>query len=137
LGYFPNKISRKDQLTSDPYCPPGTHHIRDGRIEIDNNAAEQLRGVALGRKNYLFAGSDASGERVAAIDSLTGPAKLNGPGFRSLSARCAPALPIIPSIASRNCSGFDIPRLLCDDNFTQGQLGSPKLALPSHSSPHS
>jgi transposase len=50
----------------------------DGRIEIDNNAAERaLRAVALGRKNYLFAGSDAGGERAAAIYSLVGTAKLN------------------------------------------------------------
>jgi hypothetical protein len=51
----------------------------DGHIEIDNNAAERaLRAVALGRKNYLFAGSDAGGERAAAIYSLVGTAKLNG-----------------------------------------------------------
>jgi transposase len=51
----------------------------DGRIEIDNNAAERaLRVVALGRKNYLFAGSDAGGERAAAIYSLTRTAELNG-----------------------------------------------------------
>ena len=51
----------------------------DGRIEIDNNAAERtLRAVALGRKNYLFAGSDVGGERAAAIYSLVGSAKLNG-----------------------------------------------------------
>lgn len=51
----------------------------DGRIEIDNNAAERaLRCVALGRKNYLFAGSDAGGERAAAMYSLLGSAKLNG-----------------------------------------------------------
>jgi transposase len=51
----------------------------DGNIEIDNNAAERaLRAVALGRKNYLFAGSDAGGERAAAIYSLIGSAKLNG-----------------------------------------------------------
>jgi len=37
-----------------------------------------LRAVALGRKNYLFAGSDAGGERAAAIYSLIGTAKLNG-----------------------------------------------------------
>jgi transposase len=54
-------------------------YIKDGHIEIDNNAAERaLRGVALGRKNYLFAGSDAGGERAAAIYSLIGSAKLNG-----------------------------------------------------------
>src|ERR1700675_793523 len=46
-------------------------YVDDGRIEIDNNAAERaLRTVALGRKNYLFAGSDAGGERAAAIYSL-------------------------------------------------------------------
>ena len=51
----------------------------DGRIEIDNNAAERaLRGVALGRNNYLFMGSDAGGERAAAIYSLVETAKLNG-----------------------------------------------------------
>jgi transposase len=50
----------------------------DGRIEIDNHAAERsLRAVALGRKNYLFCGSDAGGERAAAIYSLIGTAKLN------------------------------------------------------------
>jgi transposase len=54
-------------------------YVSDGRIEIDNNAAERaLRTVALGRKNYLFAGSDAGGERAAAIYSLIGTAKLNG-----------------------------------------------------------
>jgi transposase len=37
-----------------------------------------LRAVALGRKNYLFAGSDAGGERAAAMYSLLGSAKLNG-----------------------------------------------------------
>ncbi len=51
----------------------------DGRLEIDNNAAERaLRAVALGRKNYLFAGADTGGERAAAIYSLIGTARLNG-----------------------------------------------------------
>jgi len=54
-------------------------YSNDGNIEIDNNAAERaLRTVALGRKNYLFAGSDTGGERAAAIYSLIGSAKLNG-----------------------------------------------------------
>ena len=44
-----------------------------------NNAAERaLRGVALGRSNYLFMGSDAGGQRAAAIYSLVQTAKLNG-----------------------------------------------------------
>jgi len=56
-----------------------TRYIDDGRLEIDNNPAERaLRVVALGHKNYLFAGSDAGGERAAAIYSLIGSAKLNG-----------------------------------------------------------
>lgn len=56
-----------------------TRFIDDGRIEIDNNAAERaLRCIALGRRNFLFAGSDAGGERAAAIYSLIGSAKLNG-----------------------------------------------------------
>jgi hypothetical protein len=51
----------------------------DGRLEIDNNAAERaLRAVVLGRKNYLFAGSDSGGEHAASIYSLIGTAKLNG-----------------------------------------------------------
>ena len=55
-----------------------TRYIDDGVIEIDNNAAERaLRCVALGRKNFLFAGSDAGGERAASINSLIGSAKLN------------------------------------------------------------
>lgn len=56
-----------------------TRFCHDGRIEIDNNAAErELRRVALGRKNYLFAGSDAGGDRAAAFYSLIGTAKLCG-----------------------------------------------------------
>jgi transposase len=58
--------------------PALIRYVGDGRIEIDNNAAERaLRTVAIGRKNYLFAGSDAGGERAAAIYSLIGSAKLN------------------------------------------------------------
>jgi transposase len=56
-----------------------TRYVDDGLLEIDNSAAERaLRGVALGRKNYLFAGSNSGGERAAAIYSLVGSAKLNG-----------------------------------------------------------
>ena len=52
-----------------------TRYLDDGRIEIDNSAAERaLRTVALGRKNFLFCGSDAGGDRAAAIYSLLGTA---------------------------------------------------------------
>jgi transposase len=54
-------------------------HIENGCVEIDNNAAQRaLRGVVLGRNNYLFAGSDEGGRRAAVIYSLVETAKLNG-----------------------------------------------------------
>jgi transposase len=53
-------------------------YLNDGRVEIDNNAAERsIRCIALGRKNYLFAGSDTGGTRTAAIYSLIETCKLN------------------------------------------------------------
>lgn len=56
-----------------------TRYLDDGRLEISNNAAERaIRPLALGRKNWLFAGSDAGGHRAAAIYTLTETAKLNG-----------------------------------------------------------
>jgi transposase len=52
---------------------------RSARRAWRNNAAKRaLRGVALGRSNYLFVGSDAGGERAAALYSLVESAKLNG-----------------------------------------------------------
>ena len=59
--------------------PIFTRFLDDGRICLSNNAAERaLRGIALGRKAWLFAGSDRGGERAAAIYTLIGTAKLNG-----------------------------------------------------------
>jgi transposase len=56
-----------------------TRFLGDGRICLTNNAAERaLRGIALGRKSWLFAGSDRGGERAAAMYSLIVTAKLNG-----------------------------------------------------------
>ena len=64
------------ELVADRYCPSPV--LSDGRICLSNNAAERaLRGVALGRKSRLFAGSDRGGERAAAIYSLIATAKLN------------------------------------------------------------
>ncbi|MBL8127215.1 MAG: IS66 family transposase [Chloroflexia bacterium] len=56
-----------------------TRFLSDGRICLSNNAAERaLRGVAVGRHNWTFAGSDRGGERAAAIYTLIETAKLNG-----------------------------------------------------------
>jgi transposase len=53
--------------------------MSDGRICLTNNAAERaLRGVAVGSRNWTFAGSDRGGERAAAIYTPVGTAKLNG-----------------------------------------------------------
>ena len=55
-----------------------TRFLTDGRICLTNNAAERaLRGIALGRKSWLFAGSDRGGDRAAAMYSLIITAKLN------------------------------------------------------------
>jgi transposase len=55
-----------------------TRFLADGRICLTNNAAErELRGIAVGRKAWLFAGSDRGGERAAAIYTLIATAKLN------------------------------------------------------------
>jgi transposase len=59
--------------------PALTRLLQDGRIPIDNNWIEnQMRPIALGRKNWLFAGSLRAGERAGAIMSLIQSAKLNG-----------------------------------------------------------
>jgi hypothetical protein len=55
-----------------------TRFLEDGRICLTNNAAERaLRGIALGRRSWLFAGSDRGGQRAAAMLSLIMTAKLN------------------------------------------------------------
>jgi transposase len=63
-------IKRRDALT---------RFINDGRLEVDNNIAENaMRGIALGRKNYLFAGSDVGGDRAASMYTIVQTAKLSG-----------------------------------------------------------
>ncbi len=63
-------------LTRMPRLRPYLGH---GHLEIDNNAAERaIRGVAIGRKNYLFVGSPAGGKAAAIAYTLMETAKLNG-----------------------------------------------------------
>jgi transposase len=55
-----------------------TRFLDDGRLCMSNNAAERaLRGIAVGRHNWTFAGSDEGGRRAAAIYTLVETAKLN------------------------------------------------------------
>jgi len=56
-----------------------SRYATDGRLPIDNNPVENvIRPIALGRKNWLFTGSERAGQRAAAIQTLLGTAKLNG-----------------------------------------------------------
>jgi len=77
------KLSRKSEMTAAVNYALHrwdalVRYTEDGHWEIDNNAAERaLRAVALGRKNYLFAGSDNGGDTAATFYTLLGTAKLN------------------------------------------------------------
>ena len=67
-----------DYLLSPNHWPGFTRFLEDGRVCLTNNAAERsLRGVALGRTSWLFAGSERGGKRAAFMYSLIGTAKLN------------------------------------------------------------
>ena len=56
-----------------------TRFVDDGRLDLTNNTAERaMRPLCLGRKNYLFAGSDAGGQRAAILYTLIETARLNG-----------------------------------------------------------
>ena len=88
MGAEANIALGSGSLTRASYASPGLNTMNlplerdncdNGRLEIDNNAAERALGVvALGRKNFLFADSDGGGESAAAMYSLIGTAKLNG-----------------------------------------------------------
>ena len=58
---------------------PLTAHLHDGQVPVDNNHIENLmRPWAMGRKAWLFAGSELAGQRAAVVMSLVQSAKLNG-----------------------------------------------------------
>ena len=59
--------------------PALIRYATDGRLPIDNNPVENIiRPIAIGKKNWLFTGSERAGQRAAAIQTLLGTAKLNG-----------------------------------------------------------
>jgi transposase len=79
-----------------------TRFLADGRICLSNNAAERaLRGIALGRKAWLFAGSDRGGERAAVMFTLIQTAKLNGVDPRAWLAD------VLARIADHNSQRLD------------------------------
>src|SRR3546814_15902456 len=69
-----------------------TRFLDDGRLCLSNNAAERaLRGIAVGRRNWTFAGSDAGGPQAAAIHPLLETCRLN-----DIAPRAWPAPPLDP-----------------------------------------
>ena len=78
------QLSKKAELAKAIHYALGrwaalTRYIDNGTLEIDNNIAENtIRPVALGKKNWLFAGNDEGGKRAANLYSLLGTAKLHG-----------------------------------------------------------
>jgi transposase len=78
--------------------PALTRFLDDGRLCLSNNAAERaLRGIALGRHNWTFAGSDEGGRRAAAVYTLIETAKLNGIDPRAWLADVLARLPDYPA----------------------------------------
>jgi hypothetical protein len=81
-----------------------TRYCEDGRIEIDNNAAERsLWPIALGRKNYLFAGSDAGGDRAAITYSCSAGQSSTASIWKHIFATCSSASPSTRSTALTTC----------------------------------
>ncbi len=78
--------------------PALTRFLEDGRLSLSNNAAERaLRVVAVGRRNWTFAGSDAGGQRAAAIYTLIETCKLNRVDPRAWLADVVARLPDHPA----------------------------------------
>ena len=79
-----------------------TRFVADGRVSLDNNLCEQhLRDIALGRKNYLFAGSHDAARRAAALYSLT----------RACAQYGVPPLPYFTDVLTKLGSGWKATRL--------------------------
>ena len=99
-----------------------TRFLDDGRICLTNNAAERaLRGIALGRRSWLFCGSDRGGVRAAAMYTLIGTAKLNGVDPQAWLAD------VLGRIAETPQSRLD--------ELLPWNLNPPSRRLPAHISP--
>jgi hypothetical protein len=90
-----------------------TLFLEDGRVCMSNNAAERgLRGVALGRKSWLFCGSDRGGQRAAAMYSLIVTAKMNGVDPQAWLADVLSRFAAHPAGSMNCCRGTGGPGLL-------------------------
>jgi transposase len=104
-----------------------TRFVDDGRLSLDNNLCEQqLRDIALGRKNYLFAGSHDAARRTAALYSL----------MRTCARHGVPPLPYLTDVLRRLANGWDTARLdeLLPDRWLQ-HYGGEAIAPPATHQP--
>ena len=78
---------------------PLTHYLDDGAAPIDNNWVEnQIRPIALGKKNWLFAGSLRAGQRAAAVMTVLHSARLHGHNAHAYTKDVLERLPTLPAI---------------------------------------
>ena len=78
FGFRAGTIWSRRSITFSSVGRPSRSFLDDGRVCLSNNAAERgLRGIALGRKSWLFCGSDRGGDRAAAMYSLIITCKMN------------------------------------------------------------
>jgi transposase len=104
-----------------------TRFVDDGRLSLDNNLCEQqLRDIALGRKNYLFAGSHDAARRTAALYSL----------MRTCARHGVPPLPYLTDVLHRLANGWNRARLdeLLPDRWLQ-HYGGQAIAPPATHQP--
>ncbi|MEP7294622.1 MAG: IS66 family transposase [Burkholderiales bacterium] len=81
-----------------------TRHLEDGAVPIDNNFIErQIKPWAMGRRAWLFAGSELAGQRAAIVMSLVQSAKLNGHEPWAYCATCSSGFPATRTTASTSC----------------------------------
>lgn len=109
LRYERDRVSSKSEIAkainySLSRWPAFTRFLDDGRICLSNNAPERaLRGVAIGRANWTFAGSDAGGHRAAAVYTLVETCKLNNVDPQAWLAYVLQNFLIIQQSGSTNC----------------------------------
>ena len=102
-----------------------TRFVADGRVSLDNNLCEQqLRDIALGRKNYLFAGSHDAARRAAALYSLT----------RTCAQYGVPPLPYFTEVLTKLASGWKASRLV---DLLPHRWRAPEVSPETASAPRS
>lgn len=125
--------SNNDTTKATNYClsrwDAFSRFLDDGRLCMSNNAAErELRAVAVGRRNWTFAGSDEGGRRAAAVYSLIATAKLNDIDPQAWLADVLAACRITPPSASKNsCPGIGDLRT----SLTPRKRGHPASRRPN------